>query len=152
MGIEVTVIDGSDHVGWMAGASRTGELYMTSVASMVRVVLAHIASRRMDRLNILDHGSTRSIQIGTDRVSVTTLPRFEGQLRRLRGHFSRNGFVHLQHCNAGGNAALLLRLAQVFGVSVYAGTGLHHAVYRFNTGDYVRADPNGSFARSVPRP
>ena len=39
-------------------------------------------------------------------------------------------------------------LAKTFGVSVYAGTGSQNPVYRFNFGDYVRADPNGNYAKA----
>ena len=152
MGIEVTVIDDSDIVGWAAGATRVGELYMTGVAHMVRVVLAHIGSRRMDRLNISDHGNSTSLQVGRDRINITTLASFKPHLCRLRGHFSPGGFVHLQHCRVGQNATLLTALAGVFGVSVYAGTGLQNAVYRFNTGQYVRADPNGTYTCPVDLP
>jgi hypothetical protein len=152
VGIEVTVIDDSDRVGWIASAVRGGELYMTSVASMVRVVIAHIGSRQMERLNILDHGSSRSLQIGADRIDTSTLSRFEPQLVRLQGRFSSGGFVHLHHCRVGQNRTLLVRLARIFGVPVYAGTGLQHAVLPVNTGDYVRARPDGTYTSGVGRP
>ena len=35
MGIEITVIDESDHVGWLASATRIGEVYMNNVNTMV---------------------------------------------------------------------------------------------------------------------
>ena len=54
--IEVTVIDDSDVVGWLAGFVRTGEVYMTDTNSMVRNILRALGERQMSRLNILDHG------------------------------------------------------------------------------------------------
>ena len=60
--------------------------------------------------------------------------------------------MHLQHCDVGQNRTLLLRVAQVFGVSVYAATGKYNPVLRFTWGDYVRADPDGTFHTDVGRP
>jgi hypothetical protein len=57
MGLEITVIDDRDHVGWFASATRLGELYMTDVASMVSNVLTRAGASNIDRLNILDHGN-----------------------------------------------------------------------------------------------
>lgn len=57
--IEVTVIDDSDHVGWAASATRTGELYMSSVKTMVDGIISELKSKpgtKISRLNILDHG------------------------------------------------------------------------------------------------
>ncbi|MGH6928532.1 MAG: hypothetical protein ACREEV_09470, partial [Dongiaceae bacterium] len=62
-----------------------------------------------------------------------------------------HGFVHLQHCDIGINKELLAALAKIWDVPVYAGTGAHNPVYRFNRGDYVRADPNG-WVRRAGRP
>jgi hypothetical protein len=106
----------------------------------------------MSRLNVLDHGNANRIQFGDDRVDVGNLATFQPTLQRLRNYFDTDGFVHLQHCDAGQNETLLVRLAQIFGVSVYAGTDSHNPVYRFNWGDYVRADPDGTFAKDVGRP
>ncbi len=164
MDVEITVIDDSDVVGWLASATREGEVYMDDVESMVTNIFAALRVytrtcnpsvypyNRMSRLNILDHGNSTSIQIGSDRVSVATLPTFKPTLALLAGNFSKSGFVHLQHCDAGQNRTLLLALAKTFGVPVYAGTGAHNPLYRFNTGQYVRADPNGTFHSSVGRP
>lgn len=164
MGTEITVIDDSDYVGFGAAMFREGEIYMTDVASMVANVLAALRKHyrscapgrveytTMSRLNILDHGNKDGLQIGNDWISAVSLPKFEPALKKLRGRFDQGGFVHLQHCEVGQNRALLTSLARIFGVSVYAGTGAHNPVYRFNFGDYVRADPNGTFTRDVGRP
>jgi hypothetical protein len=164
MDVEITVIDDSDIVGWSASATREGEVYMDDVESMVSNILRALRVyartcnplvspyNRMSRLNILDHGNSSTIQIGSDGVSIATLPKFKATLALLAGKFSDSGFVHLQHCDAGQNRPLLLELAKTFGVPVYAGTGAHNPVYRFNTGQYVRADPDGTFHSSVGRP
>jgi Domain of unknown function (DUF4347) len=178
MGVEVNVVDDSDIVGWAASATRTNEVYMTSVSTMVDNVIQALQDMRpyrlactpvpytpvcvpgltrgpaprMSRLNVLDHGNSSRIQFGDDRVDIGNLATFQPTLQRLRGYFDSDGFVHLQHCDAGQNETLLVRLAQIFGVSVYAGTGAHNPVYRFNWGEYVRADPDGTFNKDVARP
>jgi hypothetical protein len=165
MDVEITVVDDSDIVGWLASATREGEIYMTNVQSMVDNIFralrvytrtcnpaAGTPYNKMSRLNILDHGNSTSIQIGSDRVSVGTLPTFRPTLALLAGNFSTSGFVHLQHCDAGQNRPLLLSLAQIFRVPVYAGTGAHNPVYRFNRGGYVRANPDGTFSSDAGRP
>lgn len=161
---EITVIDDSDIVGWIAGAVREDEIYMTDVESMVKNVLKALRpysrtcsypptpSITISRLNILDHGNTDGIEIGKDWIDVSTLPAFKPILGRLKGNFSASGFVHLQHCNVGQNRVLLLDLAKTFGVPVYAGTGAHNPFYRINFGSYVRANPDGSFHADAARP
>jgi hypothetical protein len=62
------------------------------------------------------------------------------RLRRLRGHFAKDGFVHLQHCKIGQNETLLKKLSAILGVPVVAGTSYHNLVYRFNLGHYVKCD------------
>lgn len=178
MSIEVTVIDDSDHVGWAAAATRIGEIYMTSCADMVQNVLTHLTANggaTMSRLNLLDHGNTRSFSLGNDWITNGNLDQYRPHLVRLNGHFDGNGFVHLQHCQIGQNRALLLALAGIFGVSVYAGKNYQNPLYRLNlaarrhegwlTGwvkaipdptlgfeEYVRADPDGTFDNDAGRP
>ena len=150
--MEVTVVDDSDYVGWAASATRIGEVYMTDTSSMVTNVLAASGRNPISRLNILDHGNPKGVQIGNDWITMTNVASFVPVLSRLRGHFTSGGFVHLQHCNAGQNLDLMRTLAAAFGVPVYAGTGLHNPVYRFNFGEYVRCDPDGTCTRDVGRP
>jgi hypothetical protein len=164
MGQEITVVDDSDYVGYAASMVREGEIYMTDVTSMVANVLAALRKHyrncapgraeynTMSRLNILDHGNKNVIEIGTDRIEASNVSSFEPALKKLRGRFDKGGFVHLQHCEIGQNRALLTALARIFGVSVYAGASYQNPVYRFNFGDYVRADPNGTFTQDVGRP
>ena len=164
MGQEITVIDDSDHVGYAASMVREGEIYMTNVESMVANVLAalrkhyrncapgRVEYNSMARLNILDHGNKDGIQVGSDWISPSNVTSYEPALKKLRGRFDKGGFVHLQHCEVGQNRTLLTSLARIFGVSVYAGTSYQNPVYRFNFGDYVRADPNGTFTQDVGRP
>ena len=161
--MEITVIDDSDIVGWMASATREGEIYMQDVASMVRNVLAALVPYRrvcapgqsnlkMNRLNILDHGNDNGLEIGSDWITPRTVRRHEPELAKLNGNFAARGFVHLQHCNVGSNRSLMCELARIFGVDVYAGTGKHNPVYRFNTGSYIRATPGGTYTVDVGRP
>lgn len=103
-GIDVTIIDTSDHVGLAAALTRTHELTMNDVSSMVRNLLAylHPYARRCDpqtrnprnklrRLNILDHGNAHGIQMGTDRIDGATLPHFPPILRPLASSFATWG-------------------------------------------------------------
>lgn len=167
MGVEVTVIDDSDIVGWAAAATRTDEIYMTSVTTMVDNVIAKLHSMtpytrtcspaspqapRMSRLNILDHGNTTGFEVGSDWVTIGTITGYQAKLQELRPYFEEGGFVHLQHCEIGQNTTLLARLAAILNASVYAGTGKHNPVYRFNFGDYVKVDPDGTVHRNVSRP
>jgi hypothetical protein len=150
--MEITVIDHRDLVGWLASASRLGEVYMTDVRSMVTNVIAKAGSKLITRLNILDHGNSTGIQIGSNFITTTTLSTFEPTLLLLRPKFDKKGFVHLQHCQIGSNRLLLLGLSRIFNRTVYAGTGDHNPVYRFNWGNYNRALPSGVFQVKVGRP
>lgn len=136
-----------------------GAYTITSVHDMVDGALARLGvfarvddSPRISRLNIVDHGNPSSMQIGDDRMSDRNYLSFLTDLSRLRPHFSGDGFVHLQHCKIGNNQMLLCGLARIFNVPVYAGQGLENQIYRFNLGDYVRADPDGLFVIGVSRP
>lgn len=168
MGVEITVIDDSDHVGWLAAATREDEIYMSSVSDMVSKVIAKlrsmrpytrvcnparpVAAPRMSRLNILDHGSPTGFQVGRDRVGIGNFATHQPEFRRLAEYFERDGFIHLQHCRIGQNDVLLRKLAKTVNATVYAGTGDHNPVYRFNFGDYVRVTPNGRVTTGVDRP
>ena len=150
--MEITVVDSRDTVGWLASASRIGEVYMTDVRSMVTGVRIKAGRSLITRLNILDHGNSGGIEIGSDWITITSLGRFEPTLILLRPRFHPRGFVHLQHCNVGSNQRLLLELARVFNRTVYAGTGKHNPLYRFHFGSYNRATPGGHFEERVGRP
>ncbi len=139
--MEITVIDDREIVGWTAAATRIGEIYMTNVASMVQNVITKAAGTPISRLNIVDHGNAVRFQIGSDHISLGNLATYRSQLVRLNGQFRSNGFVHLQHCAIGNNQPLLLQLSSIWGVPVYAGTGNHNSIYRFNLGEYVRCQP-----------
>lgn len=151
---EVTVIDDSDIVGWAASATRTDEIYMDDVKSMVDSVIKKVTATKVGlrRLNILDHGNANGFEVGKDWIEIGNIGKYEGTLRLLRSHFAKNGFVHLQHCDVGQNHALLARLSSILGVPVYAGTGAHNPVYRFNFGHYDRCFPDGKCEANVDRP
>jgi hypothetical protein len=149
---EFTVVDDSDTVGWLASATRTSEIYMTDVRSMVTNVSRAAGRKPIKRLNILDHGNDDGAEIGSDWIDVSTFPSFEATLALLRGKFARGGFVHLQHCNVGSNHPLLTMFARAFGVRVYAGTGAHNPLYRINFGEYDFCDPGGTCSHGVSRP
>ena len=143
-GIDIAVIDDSGFVGTAASITHLDEVYMDSAESMVANVLKKRDVYDIRRLDILDHGNEQSFQLGDDWISDESITKFAPVLGRLKPAFGASGFVHLQHCGIGMNKSLLVKLAQIWDVSVYAGTGSHNPVYRINYGSYVRADPNGS--------
>jgi hypothetical protein len=173
MGISVTIIDDSDRVGYAASMTRAGELYMTSVTDMVTKVLAYLASysppvsphaitayamshgrvplptppapgtTKMSRLNVLDHGNSSGVEIGTDWVTTASFATYQPTLARLAPKFDTGAFGHLQHCEAGMNLRLMEMFADTFGVPVVAGRGYQNPLYRLNTGNFVRVYPVG---------
>lgn len=178
MSVTVTIIDDSDRVGIAAAVTRASELYMTSVADMVAKVLAFLASytpapssnsflvhamshgrvpmpvtpapgtTKMSKLNILDHGNTAGLEIGTDWVSTASFAGFQREFARLTPKFETDAYVHLQHCEAGMNMRLMEMFADTFGVPVVGGRGLTNPVYRANTGNYVRVHPTRAGSRA----
>lgn len=152
MSNEITVINDSSAAGWAAAATRTGEVYMSNVLTMVTNVRRKAGARPIDRLNIIDHGNEAEVAIGSDWIDEANFATFEPLLMFLWGKFSPKGFVHLQHCKAGRNRRLMTLFAQAFGVPVYAGTGGHNAACRLNFGEYVVCGPNGTCRGNAGRP
>jgi hypothetical protein len=104
------------------------------------------------RLNLLDHGNPDGIELGADWITLTSLPIYRLLLGQLSQLFGSGGFVHLQHCEVGQNHALLCALSAIFRVPVYAGTGAHNPLYRFNLGRYERCLVDGKCESDVARP
>jgi hypothetical protein len=150
--VDLTAIDASDIVGYLAAATRIGEVEFSNVDSLVKGVRSRVAFGSLRRLNILDHGNPDGIELGTDWIDISSLPLYRLKLSQLAGLFGPGGFVHLQHCEAGQNHLLLSILSAIFQVPVYAGTGAHNAVYRFNLGRYDRCIPSDSCDSDVERP
>lgn len=151
--MDITAIDTSDWVGYFAAATRVGEVEFSDVRTLVSNVRARAgACAGLRRLNILDHGNSSGIELGTDWITVTSLPTYRQQLEQLAELFSDNGFLHLQHCDAGQNHALLAAISAIVKVPVYAGTGAHNPVYRFNFGRYERCVVSGDCESDVARP
>lgn len=150
---EITVIgEDSGVAGFLSGATRTREIYMTDVASMVVRVIAQADGDKITRLNIIDHGTSEGGKFGKDWVSMDSIEKFGSHLAKLQPHFDKNGIVHLQHCEMGQNEDLMRMFAIILNVAVYAGTGSHNPIYRFNFGDYVRCSPSGTVYHNVSRP
>lgn len=150
---EITVIgEDGGAAGFLSGATRAGEIYMSDVASMTVRVIAQADGDKITRLNILDHGNSKGGMFGKDWVTLDSFEKFAPHLAKIQPHFDRSGFVHLQHCEIGQNEDLLRFFALIFGVAVYAGTGSHNPIYRFNFGDYVRCSPSGTIYHNVIRP
>jgi hypothetical protein len=142
-GIDIAVIDDSGLYGTLSAALWTDEIYMKNVKDMVANVLKKKGSYKIRRLDVIDHGNVRTFQIGGDKIGLENLDEFAGELSKLTGQFTASGFVHLQHCDIGMNRPLLAALAKLWNVSVYAGEGAHRSTIRYQSGKYVRADPNG---------
>jgi hypothetical protein len=121
------------------------------VNEIIKEIKKHPGSK-ISRLNILDHGNKNGIQIGNDWVDMMSLKSFHKDLFKLKPYFGSKSFVHLQHCNIGQNKKFVAELSKILGVPVYAGTGKHNPVYRFNTGVYVKCLPKGVCEIDVDRP
>ena len=171
MGIELSAVDDEGIVGWLAGATRVGELDMKNVAQVVGAITGYMrtyvpppnpqdltiyaqshgrvpmpvtpapGASRLSRLNFLDHGNSDGGEFGSDWVTVSTFPSFQVEFRKLRPWFAQDGFVHLQHCEIGQNVGLLQLFADTFGVPVVGGRGYHNPLYRANYGYYARVQP-----------
>ncbi len=151
--MEITVIDDNSYMGWFAGLTRSGEIYMSNAQNMVVNVLNATGTNKISRLNIIDHGNSTEMELGDDVITTENVDSFSTTLGLLRGHFTPTGFVHLQHCDIGNSWVLLRKLAKIWDVSVYAGTGAHNPLYRSHWfGFYVRCDPDGLFYPNVSRP
>ncbi|HAO32853.1 MAG TPA: hypothetical protein PLU26_03350 [Candidatus Competibacter sp.] len=136
-----------------------GTVTMTDVNTMVQNVIDRLEffrnfnkNRKMSRLNILDHGNAKQMEIGSDCIDEKNIGSFSKILSLLKGKFDPSGFVHLQNCEIGNNEKLLAAFARIVSVPVYAGTGYQNSVLRVNTGDYVRANPDGTINKNARRP
>lgn len=131
--VEINAINTDNFVGKAAVVTRLGWNYisMDSVKTMVDGTLTKLGSSdRLKRLNIMDHGNRSGMHFGADWVDETTLSSFAADIRRLSGHFTDGGFVHLQGCDVGQDSALLKAFAALVGVRVVAGKGAQNPVYR----------------------
>jgi hypothetical protein len=151
---EISVVGDSkfDVVNFFVGATRTEEIYMTNVSSMVIRTIAQADGDKISRLTIIDHGNPDGGWFGADYVNNGSFSSFEPHLAKLFPHFEKKGIVQLGHCEIGKNEDLLRLFAKTFGVAVYAGTGKQNNIYRFNWGEYVRCSPRGTIYHNVYRP
>ena len=177
MGINIQAVDTSDWTGTFAAWSRINEIHIDSVDDLVKQSKKLVKTKKanIDRLDIVDHGSTIGFEIGSDLVTSSSFGKHSSRLTKLRPDFTSNGFVHLHNCRVGKNRVLLLKLAACMGVPVYATTLYQNPIYRVNMGatnhegwltgkmktipnpfkdfeHYVRADPSGKFQEDVGRP
>jgi Domain of unknown function (DUF4157) len=130
-----------------------GDVSMTSVSTMADAVLKFAGVRAIKRLNLMDHGNPTGVFIGDDWLATPAdVTRFAAGLGRLKGHFTSDGFVHMQNCHAGQNQALICALAAAFGVPVFAGTSYQNPLLGFNFGDYVSCSASGTWNKNAGRP
>ncbi|NNG04191.1 MAG: hypothetical protein HKM95_08825 [Inquilinus sp.] len=174
----ITVVDdesfSNDPVIWIGGAVVSGEVYMQDVKSMVDRVIARLKAKeaKLGGLYILDHGSPNGFRIGSDLVNMGKLPEHAVELAKLRPWFHHeHGFAWLQHCTIGQNKLLMIELAKLLGVRVYAARGVYNPLFDRSLGystvggrvlgnplkfwdweHYVRANPNGTFEEDVGKP
>lgn len=155
----VSVTDGPTKIIY----SVKGDVMATNVSSAITGVLDYVKangekaknsawgkfsgeSGLVTRLNIIGHGSDKGFNLGGDFITVDKLARFATDLKKLTTVLDSEGFVHLQGCNVGDNTDLVSRLAKLLGVTVYAGRGYHQGMLNFNTSDYLRCEPSGSYS------
>lgn len=127
-----------------------GALIMRDVGSMVHAVLTRLGKAKLSRLNIIDHGNERGFELGDDLVTADNIGQHARQLGKLRGRFTADGFVHLQHCKVGQDRLLLTMLSSIVGVRVYAGTGFD--LPGMNLGTYTSCQAPSSCESQFFRP
>jgi hypothetical protein len=155
--MEITAIAAAnDRVTYLAGATRVGEIYFNSPCDMVNQVVSRVYATSsvlgLERLNILSHGNSNSVGFGNVSITMVNKHLYKDCLQRLRGLFTSEGIAHFQACRIGNNLPLLRWFAHLWNVRVYAGTGTHNPVYRFNNGEYVVCDPRGICTPNATRP
>jgi Domain of unknown function (DUF4347) len=125
-----------------------------SPSDMVNKVIAQADDVEdvVQQLNIIGHGSTSGIQIGSHFVEMSNIGDYESDFRRLGQALSGESFVFLRGCAVGQNEPLLVAFAGLCGVPVYAGTSAENVLVDFNFGDIVKAYPGGTVQQGVPRP
>jgi hypothetical protein len=140
------------YTGPLTGFFR-GDVSMTNVSTMVDAVLKFAGARLIKRLNVIDHGNEEGVEIGDDWLTgAADVKRLGAPIAKVKGHFTSDGFVHMQNCHAGQNQTLICALADTFGVPVFAGTGFHNPLLGFNFGDYVSCSASGKWNPDAGRP
>ncbi|MEO1483695.1 MAG: hypothetical protein AAFU77_16420 [Myxococcota bacterium] len=153
--IDVTVVDDSDLVGFLAAAVRSGELGdIHGVRDMVDRVLVELNGRHLGELEIDGHGWSGRQYMGDgegDPDDPTVLTRallhddaIRSHLARLRPFFAESGSVDLGGCvvaHGYEGVALLQELSDLWGVPVQARTGVHNPVYGFHMGEMITRQP-----------
>ena len=98
-----------------------------SIEDMVSRVIKVASGRgaKIRRLRIIGHGNAHGQRIGKDFLSVHSLPKHAGALKRLIPYFAADAEVTLGGCQVGQGVELLQQLSQVLGgVTVRAMTAL----------------------------
>lgn len=145
--VDITIIDNSDPSDLacrVAGLARIGEIYMTNPEDMVEEIIKKAGNKLINRLDIIDHGNQQGIYIGEVFITIKNIHQYGRYFPLLRSHFAKNASIYLNHCNVGQNFPLIKKLAELFGVPIYAGTGFTSAHLGINTGSYIKCDPDGS--------
>ena len=127
---------------------------MSSTEEMVTKVLIRSISRKIACLSIIDHGSQHHISIGNDEFHLyKCFPWSKWRyLHLLCDKFHDYGYVHLFHCLAGQDKALIKTFAQIWRVPVVAHTGYYNGVDDTMDGNYVQAYPDGRFEKGSGKP
>ena len=154
--VDLTVIDDSGVTGWLRGATRIGEITATGFSDMVQQVrdtVGYGEEPLIHRLDVLTHGSSEHIRLGSDSLSNYTFSIYAPYLQRLQGWFEEEGFVLFSACHIGQNRVLMMSLAKALHTTVYAGTGRSLSTIGYwNMGEYAYAMPQGWYEVGVPRP
>jgi hypothetical protein len=155
---EIYVID--DRVDWDVGkrgalwgpfiALHTiGEATMTSAETMVDNVIAKLSDgEHIDILRIVDHGNRASLQLGDDEISAASFNNHTRKSQELTPHFAQEGIAHFVGCLIGNNVGLMHQFAVVWGVTVYAGTGLTNG-FEINNGQWLSVSSDGTVTRDT---
>jgi hypothetical protein len=126
----ISCVDTSDWPGEIASWAMNNPISIAGkdTAAMVALVLQRAGEIKISRLNIMDHGTEKTIQIGTDRISSGAFSaahpalksKYHKELEKLQGHFTQDGSVFLMQCNSGACIPLIRGFARAVDVPVYA--------------------------------
>jgi len=135
--------------GKFAGWMHSDEIELRTTKQMVDAIFKQLKpGQKIRSLKIVDHGNHKCQEIGDDDAYSNSFDKSKTtgkpsqialQFQRLKGHFSKNGYIWLAGCNVGRARELLTAVSRSTGATVFAGTGQQYHPGDFNDGKYVMA-------------
>ena len=137
---DVYVIDASkpDTVMWVDSALTYGDVGIKSVADMVSTVQALAKKKKVRELRIMGHGNVYGQWVGSDWLSLATLPTHRPELLKLVHCFGSGGFITMAGCEQGNNGGFLLEISNITGVPVQGFTAMQRPTLPGDEGGVTR--------------